>query len=437
VLFGGILPPAIDPNNTLFYYTDRGAHAMSATTANALAFAVGKDKGTLFFDNLIRGVDSGNADIDMANWVAVNKTLHLEGGGIVRLGSLASYISANLNKTPLPPEFWQHYPGLTKLPEIRVGALESGEGWGGAFFFLGPPKTESVVPEAVATNAPAAVSVCDKATNECAVEQSRSEIVSLGVRTGSSVVGYPDIAIFNSPFSYKIAGIDVSHWDGKIDWLKLGAHRGRIRFAYLKASEGGDLKDPQFDQNWPGAQKAGLTRGAYHVLNFCKGAEEQFRFITKVVPKDPDALPIAVDMEWDNGPKNSFQAQCTDVNKIRSTLHTLLVDLERYYGSIPMIHTSASGVGAILNSGFDRYPLWLEYFQKSKEFDKTLSREIDGPRLPGENPWTIWQVSSTGHAPGASQPITIDVFFGDQKQFASFAASGFNAGRLAVTKVDR
>jgi lysozyme len=244
-------------------------------------------------------------------------------------------------------------------------------------------------------------------------------------------------AIFNSPFSYKIAGVDVSHWDGKIDWLKLGAHRGRIRFAYLKASEGGDLKDPQFDQNWPGAQKAGLTRGAYHVLNFCKGAEEQFRFITKVVPKDPDALPIAVDMEWDNGPKNSFQAQCTDVNKIRSTLHTLLVDLERYYGSIPMIHTSASGVGAILNSGFDRYPLWLEYFQKSKEFDKTLSREIDGPRLPGENPWTIWQVSSTGHAPGASQPITIDVFFGDQKQFASFAASGFNAGRLAVTKVDR
>ena len=205
----------------------------------------------------------------------------------------------------------------------------------------------------------------------------------------------------------------------------------------MKASEGGDLKDPQFDQNWPGAQKAGLTRGAYHVLNFCKGAEEQFRFITKVVPKDPDALPIAVDMEWDNGPKNSFQAQCTDVNKIRSTLHTLLVDLERYYGSIPMIHTSASGVGAILNSGFDRYPLWLEYFQKSKEFDKTLSREIDGPRLPGENPWTIWQVSSTGHAPGASQPITIDVFFGDQKQFASFAASGFNAGRLAVTKVDR
>ena len=437
MLLWGIFPPVADGNNTLFYYSDRGAHAMSATTSNALAFAIGKDKGTLFFDNLIEGVDSGLADIEMGNGVFVNNVLHLQGGGIVRLGSLASYLSARLIKTPIPPEMKAQYPGLTKLPEIRVGALESGQGWDGAFFFLGPPKTNSVIAEAVASDAPAAISVCDK-NNDCSVEQNPSEIRSLGVRTtGSSVFGHPDIAVFNSPASYKVAGVDVSHWDGPIDWAKLGAHRGRIRFAYVKGSEGSTFKDPQFDKNWQGTKQAGLKRGAYHVLNLCKSADEQFRFITGVVPKDVDSLPIAIDLEWDDGPRNAAQSRCNNVDKIRLTLHTLLKQLEQYYSKIPVIHTSASGVGAILTSGFDRYPLWLEYFQKSKEFDKTLSPQIAGPRLPGENPWTVWQVSSTGRVPGANQAITIDVFFGTDRQFASFATAGVNEGRVAVTKLEK
>jgi GH25 family lysozyme M1 (1,4-beta-N-acetylmuramidase) len=433
---GGIFPPVSDGNNTLFYYSDRGAHAMSATTSNALAFAIGKNKGTLFFDNLIEGVNTGIADTEMGNGIFVNNVLHLQGGGIVRLGSLASYLSARLIKTPIPPEMKRQFPGLTKLPEIRVGALESGEGWDGAFFFLGPPKTDSVIAAAIASNAPTAISVCDK--GNCSVEDNTSEIRSLGVRTtGSSVFGHPDIAIFNSPASYKIAGVDVSHWNSKIDWMTLAAHRGRISFAYVKGSEGANFKDPQFDENWQGAKQAGLKRGAYHVLNLCKTADEQFKFITGVVPKDRDALPIAVDLEWDDGPRNSPQSRCNDIDKIRSMLHDLLIRLEKYYGKIPVIHASASGVGAILNSAFYRYPLWLEGFQKSKEFDKTLSPEIVGPRLPGENPWTIWQVSATGRVPGATQPITIDVFFGNEGQLAAFAGSGMNEGRVAVTRLER
>lgn len=433
---GGIIPPATDANNTLFYYSDRGAHAMSATTADALAFAIGKGKGTLFFDNLIEGVDSGIADTEMGNGIFVNNVLHLQGGGIVRLGSLASYLSARLIKTPLPQEVKQQFPALKTLPEIRIGALESGQGWDGAFFFLGPPKTNSVIAAAVASNAPTAISVCDK--GNCAVDENPFEIRSLGVKTtGSSVFGHPDIAIFNSPASYKIAGVDVSHWNGKIDWTILAAHRGRISFAYVKGSEGANFKDPQFDQNWQGAKQAGLKRGAYHVLNLCKTADEQFKFITGVVPKDRDALPIAVDLEWDDGPRNLLQSRCNDVAKIRSMLHELLIRLEAYYGKIPAIHASASGVGAILNSSFYRYPLWLEDFQKSKEFDKTLGPEIAGPRLPGENPWTIWQVSSTGRVPGATQAITIDVFFGNQGQLTAFAASGMNEGRVAVTRLER
>src|SRR6476660_2447595 len=63
-------------------------------------------------------------------------------------------------------------------------------------------------------------------------------------------------------------GIDVSHHQGEIDWPRVASDG--VRFAYIKASEGGTVPDHRFRENWVEAKKAGLRRGAYHFFTLCR-----------------------------------------------------------------------------------------------------------------------------------------------------------------------
>ena len=71
-------------------------------------------------------------------------------------------------------------------------------------------------------------------------------------------------------------------------------------FAFIKATEGGDVLDPRFAGNWAAARRAGLPRGAYHFFYFCRPAIEQARWFIAHVPKDPSALPPVLDVEWNH-----------------------------------------------------------------------------------------------------------------------------------------
>ncbi|KAF5390923.1 hypothetical protein D9757_004056 [Collybiopsis confluens] len=57
-------------------------------------------------------------------------------------------------------------------------------------------------------------------------------------------------------------GIDVSHYQGTIDWAAVVANG--IKFVFIKATESTDFLDPNFSANYDGATKAGLIRGGYH-----------------------------------------------------------------------------------------------------------------------------------------------------------------------------
>ncbi|GAA4946236.1 hypothetical protein GCM10023238_10690 [Streptomyces heliomycini] len=59
-----------------------------------------------------------------------------------------------------------------------------------------------------------------------------------------------------------VQGIDVSHWQGGIDWTSV--RDAGIQFAWMKATEGTTYKDDRFDTNYPAAHAAGVIRGAYH-----------------------------------------------------------------------------------------------------------------------------------------------------------------------------
>src|SRR6185295_7868151 len=103
----------------------------------------------------------------------------------------------------------------------------------------------------------------------------------------------PPLVRFYAPYwhpsdgLYPRQGIDVSHYQGRIDWAALPAQG--VDFAYIKASEGGDLRDDAFQANWAGARRAGIARGAYHYFTLCRpGAAQAANFIA-AAPADPDA----------------------------------------------------------------------------------------------------------------------------------------------------
>ncbi|MCC2096979.1 MAG: glycosyl hydrolase family 25, partial [Hyphomicrobiales bacterium] len=64
------------------------------------------------------------------------------------------------------------------------------------------------------------------------------------------------------PNHFPIHGIDVSKYQGDIDWNAVRA--SGVKFAWIKATEGGDHADERFLQNWNAAKAAGVPRGAYH-----------------------------------------------------------------------------------------------------------------------------------------------------------------------------
>lgn len=95
---------------------------------------------------------------------------------------------------------------------------------------------------------------------------------------------------------YPVRGIDVSHHQGLITWGRLP--RQGVRFAYIKASEGGDLRDPMFRAAARQAHEAGLAVGAYHYFTLCRpGAVQAANFIDAIA-EAPTDLPPAVDLEF-------------------------------------------------------------------------------------------------------------------------------------------
>ncbi len=198
------------------------------------------------------------------------------------------------------------------------------------------------------------------------------------------------------PRSYPIHGIDASRWQGEIDWVT--ARRSGVSFAFLKATEGGDVLDPQFKSHWRAAKRAGVPRGAYHYYYFCRSAVEQARWFIRNVPRDSTALPHVLDMEWN--PRSRTCTKRPSGAKVRAEARRFLSILERHYGKRPVIYTTVdfyrdTGIGGLAGTEF-----WL--------------RSVAGHPAqvyPGQH-WTFWQYTGTGRVPGVAGDVDINVFAG-------------------------
>jgi len=208
-----------------------------------------------------------------------------------------------------------------------------------------------------------------------------------------------------SPKQLAVHGVDVSWWQGKIDWQKLRSNGAN--FVYMKATDGGDHLDPMFKKNWRAAEQAGLKRGAYHFFYWCRTAGEQADWFIRNVPRVEGALPPVIDVEW-NG--DSSCKRRPSPAKVREKMQVFMDKVERHYGQRPIIYTSPDFYRDNLKGAFPDYPFWLRAVAQhpSKVY-------------PGRK-WVFWQYSGSGLAHGLKGRIDLNVFHGSEQDWHQWVA---------------
>lgn len=181
-------------------------------------------------------------------------------------------------------------------------------------------------------------------------------------------------------------GIDVSTHQGTIDWSQVKADG--YSFAYIKATEGSGYTDPSFATNWKGAQKEGITVGAYHYFTLCSpGADQALDFI-KAAPVNDSHLPPAIDLEFDGACAKRPEAQ-----RAQEEIDDFLRIVEAHWGRRAVVYSSAE---------------WRAHYGLPQSGDRPDWLYSDASR-PKDSQWAVWQLHFKGKVGGIKGPVDIDV----------------------------
>ena len=196
--------------------------------------------------------------------------------------------------------------------------------------------------------------------------------------------------------SNNLKGIDVSHWQGDINW-DLVKNDG-ISFAYIKATEGVDYIDPKFSTNLQEAKKAGLLVGAYH---FCtpsslKDAKDEAMHFTNVIQKHGGIeqlnLPPVLDIEKNQG---------LNKEQISELVEAWVAMVKQETQKQPIIYSYAYFIRDFLDKKLKTIPLWLAHY--------------DQKQLPFSLPWPSWvflQFTDKGQVNGINGNVDLNEFNG-------------------------
>ncbi len=224
--------------------------------------------------------------------------------------------------------------------------------------------------------------------------------------TAFAALVWRGVIVLNTPSraDYPIWGVDVSHYQGEIDWATL-RDQG-VRFAFIKATEGSGHVDERFAQNASGAADAGVPAGAYHFFSFESSGKTQAENLLSALRGREMALPCAIDFEF----YGAFFENPPEVEQTRAELRAMLEAVEAETGEKPLLYATWRSYCMYLEGAFDDYPLWIRdvYFWPSLT-------------LPGRE-WTFWQYSDKGSLQGYAgeeEHIDLNVFNGGEAEFAA------------------
>jgi len=212
--------------------------------------------------------------------------------------------------------------------------------------------------------------------------------------------------LLNNPSQqqYPVRGVDVSSYQGNIDWETLSSQG--ISFVFIKATEGSTFVDPNFDYNYRQAQKTNLRVGAYHFISYDSSGEAQANNFIQNVEKCANMLPPVIDIEFYGDKEKNMPEQ----SAVRKQLSILVEMLESNYGMIPIIYATKKSYSLYISGAFEDYDIWIR-------------NVLSTPKLTDGRAWTFWQYTNRerldGYA-GKEKYIDLNVFFGTEAEFESY-----------------
>lgn len=204
--------------------------------------------------------------------------------------------------------------------------------------------------------------------------------------------------------SLQVKGVDVSAYQGEIDWETLAAED--IEFAFIKATEGSSFKDRFFEKNIENIKKTELAAGAYHFLSFESDGKSQAENFISSVEKESIELPPVIDLEL----YGDYSKNPPPTAKVRKILDEMIKELYVEYGRYPIIYTNRRAYLLYVSGEYNECDLWI-------------CDIIKRPSLPDGRVWKFWQYSHTEKLPGYSgeeEYIDMNVFYGSKKEFLRY-----------------
>ncbi|WP_442603375.1 glycoside hydrolase family 25 protein [Paenibacillus sp. KN14-4R] len=207
-------------------------------------------------------------------------------------------------------------------------------------------------------------------------------------------------------------GIDVSHYQGKIDWAQVRA--SGISFAFIKATEGTTYVDSMLSTYLAGARNAGVLVGVYH---FCRAgtaadAEKEADFFINTVNQQGGIanldLPPVLDIETTNGATHLTISCQVWLNKVQAACSVE-----------PLLYTYPYFATSYLDASLGNIPLWYANYGVNQPVD-----------VAGWTRWRFLQYSDSGTVPGISGPVDMNEFDGSEEELMGYQMSVADANKV-------
>ena len=195
----------------------------------------------------------------------------------------------------------------------------------------------------------------------------------------------------------EIRGIDVSAWQGKIDWKTVVDYG--MGFAILRITEAGNVIDSYFEQNFSECRKYNIPVGAYKYSYAMTVAEIQSeaKKVVEVLNGRKLQYPVWLDLEWNN--QRSLGAE--QIHKLAEAFEKIITTAGYKFG----IYCNVDWYLDVICSHLKKYDFWIACYPTSD--NGTLQKRLRPDFGVG------WQYSSKAKIPGISGTVDRNVFYKD------------------------
>lgn len=193
----------------------------------------------------------------------------------------------------------------------------------------------------------------------------------------------------NRDFGNGEQGIDVSHYQGRVNWNEVAQDR-KVTFVILKATEGNSFVDDTYHYNISECKRLGIPVGSYHFYRANVDAEAQFQNIMRIInPQQQDILPV-IDVELTNG---------VSAPLFMSRLEALCDKVTAAYGARPIIYTGRNFYAKYFNNAkWKNYKFWIAAYTSIQ------------PVLVEDRDYMMWQYSDKGRVRGIRGDVDMNRF---------------------------